>query len=83
MTIVKIPEHGDLHDKTIEIYDVIVEHTELHGWAPSVREIGERVGLTSTSTVHHHLRRLERHGLIVRGPRQSRAISLGLGRDAA
>jgi repressor LexA len=78
---VSIAMHAELSEKSVEIYDVIVEHTELHGWAPSVREIGERVGLTSTSTVHHHLRRLERHGLIVRGPRQSRAISLG--RDAA
>lgn len=61
----------------LEILNFIAEHIDLFGWAPTVREICERTGLRSTSTVHHHLRRLEELGLIVRGSRQSRATSVG------
>ena len=38
-----------------EILDVIERHLQDHGYPPSVREIGEAVGLTSPSTVHNHL----------------------------
>lgn len=47
-----------------------------HGWAPSIREIGDAVGLKSTSSVHWHLRGLARSGLIVRAEGVSRAIRL-------
>lgn len=45
-------------------------------WMPSVRQIGEAVGLASPSTTLHHLRRLERDKVIVRGPgdRQIRVL---------
>ncbi|AQS56799.1 transcriptional repressor LexA [Novibacillus thermophilus] len=46
------------------------------GYPPSVREIGEAVGLKSSSTVHGHLSRLEKKGLIRRDPTKPRAIEL-------
>ncbi|MEK8128622.1 transcriptional repressor LexA [Paenibacillus filicis] len=46
------------------------------GYPPSVREIGEAVGLASSSTVHGHLERLEKKGLIRRDPTKPRAIEI-------
>jgi repressor LexA len=46
------------------------------GYPPSVREIGEAVGLASSSTVHGHLDRLEKKGLIRRDPTKPRAIEI-------
>ena len=46
------------------------------GYAPSVREIGEAVGLRSTSTVHGHLMRLEKKGLLRRDAMKPRAMGL-------
>jgi repressor LexA len=45
-----------------------------HGYPPSVREIGERVGLSSSSTIHAHLKALEKRGLISRDPTKPRAM---------
>jgi len=56
------------------ILDVIAEFTREHGYPPSVREIGERVGLSSSSTVQSHLKTLERRGLIKRDPTKPRAL---------
>ncbi len=44
------------------------------GWPPSVRELGDRLGISSPSTVHHHLDNLEREGLIERRAGQPRAL---------
>ena len=52
------------------------EHIDAHDFPPSVREIGEHVGLTSTASVHHQLRRLEKLGVLLRAPKRSRAITL-------
>ena len=49
---------------------------EMHGYPPSVREIGEAVGLKSTSTVHGHLMRLEKKGLLHRDAMKPRAMGL-------
>jgi repressor LexA len=57
-----------------KILDVIASFTSEHGYPPSVREIGERVGLSSSSTIHAHLKALERHGLIQRDPTKPRAL---------
>ena len=69
-----------LTDRQQEIYDFVVEYVENRGYPPTVREIGERVGLASPSTVHAHLATLEREGLIRRGVSKmdgrSRAITL-------
>ena len=49
------------------IYDYIAACIQEQGYAPSVREIGEAVGLKSPSTVHFHLKRLEEAGVIAKG----------------
>lgn len=59
------------------ILEVIRRFTAEHGYPPSVREIGERVGLSSSSTIHAHLKQLERRGLIARDPTKPRALSVG------
>ena len=64
------------HDKQTEVYNVIKQHILDKGYPPSVREICEIVGLKSTSTVHGHLERLEKKGLIRRDPTKPRAIEL-------
>jgi repressor LexA len=56
------------------ILEVIRDFTEHHGYPPSVREIGERVGLSSSSTVQSHLKSLEKRGLIFRDPTKPRAL---------
>ena len=58
------------------ILDYIRKQTALKGYPPSVREIGEAVGLKSTSTVHGHLIRLESKGLIRRDAMKPRAIDI-------
>lgn len=56
------------------ILDVILAFTAERGYPPSVREIGERVGLSSSSTIHAHLKALERRGLIARDATKPRAM---------
>jgi repressor LexA len=58
------------------ILDCIERHVELRGYPPSVREIGQAVGLGSPSTVHAHLETLERRGYLRRDPTKPRAIEL-------
>jgi len=61
-------------DRQRRILEVIHEFTAERGYPPSVREIGERVGLSSSSTIHSHLKSLERQGLISRDPTKPRAL---------
>jgi len=63
-----------------EIYDFIVAYARKHGYPPTVREIGARVGLASPSTVHVHLAKLEQAGYLKRDPTKPRALEL-VGRD--
>lgn len=63
------------------ILDFIKNEVRDKGYPPSVREIGEAVGLASSSTVHGHLDRLEKKGLIRRDPTKPRAIEI-LGQDS-
>jgi repressor LexA len=58
------------------ILDCIAQHVERRGYPPSVREIGEAVGLGSPSTVHAHLETLERLGYLRRDPTKPRAIEV-------
>ncbi|MFD3257494.1 transcriptional repressor LexA [Paenibacillus lentus] len=58
------------------ILEFIRSEVRLKGYPPSVREIGEAVGLASSSTVHGHLDRLEKKGFIRRDPTKPRAIEL-------
>jgi len=59
-----------------EIWKFLTEYVDEHGYPPTVREIGEAVGLASPSTVHAHLANLERAGLIKRDPTKPRALEL-------
>ena len=59
-----------------EIYDFVVRYADRHGYPPTVREIGEAVGLASPSTVHAHLANLERAGYVRRDPTKPRALEL-------
>lgn len=59
-----------------KIYEYIAACIRDQGYPPSVREIGEAVGLKSPSTVHFHLKHLEELGVIVKGSGKGRAISL-------
>ncbi|CAM3708928.1 transcriptional repressor LexA [Mesobacillus zeae] len=59
-----------------DILEFIKKEVKKKGYPPSVREIGEAVGLASSSTVHGHLARLESKGLIRRDPTKPRAIEI-------
>src|SRR6184192_2154814 len=65
-----------LTDREAKILDYIRYVTKVRNYPPSVREIGEAVGLRSSSTVHNHLNQLERRGLIRRDPSKSRTVQL-------
>ncbi len=66
----------ELTDRQARILDYIRHVTRSRNYPPSVREIGEAVGLSSSSTVHNHLNQLERRGLIRRDPSKSRTVQL-------
>ena len=65
-----------LSKRQVEILEYITKQTALRGYPPSVREIGEAVGLQSSSTVHSHLTQLEEKGYIRRDPTKPRAIMI-------
>lgn len=66
----------NLSKRQQEILDYIKQSVRERGYPPSVREIGKAVGLSSSSTVHGHLARLEAKGLIRRDPTKPRAIEI-------
>ena len=65
-----------LTERQRQILDFLTGYVDAHGYPPTVREIGEAVGLASPSTVHAHLANLERAGLLKRDPTKPRAIEL-------
>ena len=65
-----------LTDRQQEIWDFLGTYLDKHGYPPTVREIGEAVGLASPSTVHAHLANLERAGMLRRDPTKPRALEL-------
>ena len=65
-----------LTERQQEIWQFLVEYVDGHGYPPTVREIGDAVGLASPSTVHAHLANLERAGLLRRDPTKPRALEL-------
>jgi repressor LexA len=67
---------GELTGKRREILEFIDSQLRTRGFPPSVREIGEAVGLTSSSTVHSHLATLQRQGYLRRDPDKPRAIEV-------
>ncbi len=66
----------ELTKRQSEIFEYIKQIVHSKGYPPSVREIGEAVGLASSSTVHGHLSRLEEKGYIKRDPTKPRAIEI-------
>jgi len=70
----------ELTDRQQEIWEFLVDYVDAHGYPPTVREIGDAVGLASPSTVHAHLANLERAGLLKRDPTKPRALEL-VGRE--
>lgn len=64
---------GDMQEKILAYIQSVIRE---RGYAPSVREIGEAVGLRSTSTVHGHLTRLEKKGLLHRDAMKPRAMGI-------
>ena len=68
---------GRLTERQRAILEVIHTHVDAHGYPPSVREIGEAVGLRSTSSVHAQLRTLAEKGYLRRAPTKPRALELG------
>ena len=63
-------------ERCAEIYKYIKDFLKMKGYPPSVREIGEKVGLSSSSTVHSYLHMLEADGKIHRDPTKPRAIEI-------
>jgi repressor LexA len=73
---------GMLSKRQREIFDFVVAYADKHGYPPTVREIGDAVGLASPSTVHAHLANLERAGYLRRDPTKPRALEV-VGRERA
>jgi repressor LexA len=71
---------AELTARQREIWSFVLEYSDRYGYPPTVREIGEAVGLASPSTVHAHLANLERAGLLKRDPTKPRALEI-LGRE--
>jgi repressor LexA len=71
-----MPAAPQLTARQQEIWQFLVDYVDRHGYPPTVREIGEAVGLASPSTVHAHLANLERAGLLRRDPTKPRALDL-------
>jgi len=66
----------DLTKRQREIFDFISRYLSRHGYPPTVREIGKAVGLHSSSTVHAHLAKLEKLGVLKRDPTKPRAMEV-------
>jgi len=69
----------ELSQRQRQILQYIVQHTDARGYPPTVREIGEAVGLSSSSTVHAHLKAMEQAGIIRRDAVLTRAIRVVAG----
>lgn len=69
-----MPQH--LNPRQRQILDYLKEHARRHSYPPTVREIGQAVGLSSSSTVQNHLNTLEQRGYIRRDPSKSRTVEV-------
>jgi repressor LexA len=70
----RTPHRQERHDRRAEILHAIENYRHEHGRPPTFREICSLVGVNSTSHVYHHVRELERQGLISREPHRSRGL---------
>ncbi|MFC7344051.1 transcriptional repressor LexA [Saccharopolyspora griseoalba] len=71
----------ELSDRQLRVLQAIREWMHEHGYPPSVREIGDAVGLTSTSSVAYQLRVLERKGYLRRDPHRPRTVGVLVGSE--
>lgn len=69
----------ELTQRQREVFDFVRGYAGEHGYPPAVRDIGRALGLASPSTVHGHLAKLERAGLVRRDPTKPRALELLVG----
>jgi repressor LexA len=71
-------EPGDLHwgTRSRRVLEYLREYVAEHGYPPSIREVGDAVGLTSSSSVAYQLRVLEERGYIRRDPGKPRALTI-------
>lgn len=72
------PDVAGLTPRQRRVLEVIKESVERRGYPPSMREIGDAVGLTSTSSVAHQLASLQRMGYLRRDPNRPRAVEIRL-----
>ncbi|HOJ78765.1 MAG TPA: transcriptional repressor LexA [Bacillota bacterium] len=71
----------ELTERQRQILEFIIAEVQQKGYPPSVREIGEAVGLSSSSTVHAHLAKLEELGYLRRDPTKPRALEVLIGNN--
>ena len=83
VAIARAADAGDLTARQRAILEVIHGHVADHGYPPSVREIGDAVGLKSSSSVHAQLETLESKGYLRRDPTKPRALELGRDPDTS
>ncbi|MDX6739910.1 transcriptional repressor LexA [Actinocorallia sp. A-T 12471] len=76
-------DEGGLTQRQRMVLEVIRDSVQRRGYPPSMREIGEAVGLTSTSSVSHQLRTLQRKGFLRRDPNRPRAVEVRMQGKAA
>ena len=62
------------NERTFQVYDIIKQYIEEHRYPPTLREIGNRVGLSSTSNVRYHIDELEKLGMLKREKGVARGI---------
>ena len=72
----KKPTKMELTDRQRRILEVIQDAVSLRGYPPSIREIGDAVGLNSTSSVAYQLKELEKKGALRRDPHKPRAVDV-------
>ena len=85
-TVTAFPDVGDeagLTARQRKVLEVIRDAVERRGYPPSIREIGEAVGLTSTSSVSHQLSVLQKKGYLRRDPHRPRAVEVRAAEDPA
>lgn len=71
-----VPTPTDLTLRQLEVAGAIQSFTDHHGYPPTLREIGELVGLASPSSVLHHVRLLEHGGVVVRERGRARTVAV-------
>jgi repressor LexA len=73
----------NISTKQLSVLEYIYKTVNAQGYPPTVREIGSAIGLSSTSTVHGHINRLQKNGFLEKDPTKPRALEITqLGRDA-